>query len=146
MGRPLKKDVNGVSVIRSFATTEAGVKLQGFFTLDSGLRSDYQIVKQRGAKSFVVMRQATDNFTEAESIPLTINASNLRVGKLVSGQPAADGEIRMIGFTNQGQAADNGAVAIAKITKRVATDFSGTRYNWFLQNDSSEDYIVLTAI
>jgi len=146
MGRPLKKDVNGVSVIRSFATTEAGVKLQGFFTLDSGLQSDYQIVKQRGAKSFVVMRQATDNFTEAESIPLTINASNLRVGKLVSGQPAADGEIRMIGFTNQGQAADNGAVAIAKITKRVATDFSGTRYNWFLQNDSSEDYIVLTAI
>ncbi len=146
MGRPLKKDVFGTKVTRSFASTEVGIKLEGYFTADSGLQSDYQIVKQRGAKTFVVMRQATDNFTEAESIPLTITASNLRVGKLVSGEPAADGEIRMIGFTNQGQAADNGAVAIAKITKRVATDFSGNRYTWYLENDSSADYIVLTAI
>jgi hypothetical protein len=41
---------------------------------------------------------------------------------------------------------DTGLVAIAKITKRVATDFSGNRYTWFLENDSSADYIVLTAI
>jgi hypothetical protein len=138
--------VFGTSVTRSFATTEVGIKLEGFFTADSGLQSDYQIVKQRGAKTFVVMRQATDNFTEAESIPGSITSSNLRIGKLVSGQPAANGQIRMLGFTNQGQAADNGAVAIAKITKRIATGFNGTRYKWSLQNDSSADYIVLTAI
>jgi hypothetical protein len=35
---------------------------------------------------------------------------------------------------------------LAKITKRVATDFSGNRYTWYLENDSSSDYIVLTAI
>jgi hypothetical protein len=41
---------------------------------------------------------------------------------------------------------DQNLVAIAKITKRVATNFSGVKYNWFLENDSSADYIVLTAI
>jgi hypothetical protein len=42
----------------------------------------------------------------------------------------------------------NGAVPtpIAKITKRVATDFNAVRYNWQLVNDSTSDYIQLTAI
>ena len=35
---------------------------------------------------------------------------------------------------------------IAKITKRVATDFDGVRYTWRLENDSSADIIVLTPI
>jgi hypothetical protein len=144
MGRPLKKDVFGTKATRSFASAEAGIKLEGYF--GGALNTDYQIVKQRGAKTFVVMRQATDNFTEAESIPGSITGTNLEVGKLVATEPDANGEIRMLGFTNQGQAADNGVVAIAKITKRVATGFNGTRYKWSLQNDSSADYIVLTAI
>lgn len=147
MGRPLKKDVRGTKVTRSFASAEVGIKVEGYFTADGGtLRTDYQIVKQRGAKSYVVMRQATDNFTEAESIPGTITGTNLRVGKLVSGTPSADGEIRIVGFTNQGQAADNGAVAIAKLTKRIARDFSGNRYTWYVESDSSADYIILTAV
>jgi hypothetical protein len=41
---------------------------------------------------------------------------------------------------------DTGLVAIAKITKRVSKDFSGNRYTWYLESDSSADYIVLTAI
>jgi hypothetical protein len=41
---------------------------------------------------------------------------------------------------------DQNLVAIAKITKRVAINFSGVRYTWYLENDSSKDYIVLTAI
>jgi hypothetical protein len=41
---------------------------------------------------------------------------------------------------------DTGLVSLAKITKRVATDFSGNKYTWFLENDSSADYIVLTPI
>jgi len=142
MGRPLKKDVFGTNAIRSFATTEAGMLVQGFFTADSGLQEDYQIVKQRGAKTFVVMRQATDNFTDAES-QTNLTATNLRIGVLVSGQPAADGEIRIRGSVT-GQTP--GAVAIAKFTKRVATDFSGNRYTWVLDNDSSADVIILTAI
>jgi hypothetical protein len=50
-----------------------------------------------------------------------------------------------MGFTQPYQA-DANAVPIAKITKRVATDFSGVRYTWYLENDSSTDVIVLTAI
>ena len=142
MGRPLKKDVNGVKVTRSYASTEAGLKLEGYFTADSGLQTDYQIVKQRGKSTFVVLRQATDNFTEAESVS-SITGTNLRVGKLVATQPDADGEIRLLGSTN-GQTP--GTVAIAKITKRVATDFSGNRYKWYLDNDSSADVLVLVPI
>lgn len=142
MGRPLKKDVNGVKVTRSFASAEAGLKLEGYFTADSGLQSDYQIVKQRGKSTFVVLRQATDNFTEAESIS-SITSSNLRVGKLVATQPDADGELRLLGSTN---GLLPGTVAIAKITKRIATDFSGNKYKWYLDNDSSGDVLMLTAI
>ena len=143
MGRPLKKDVNGVNVIRSFATTQVGIKLEGYFTADSGLQTDYQIVKQRGKSTYVVMRQATDNFTDSESIPNTITGTNLRVGKLVTGTPAANGEIRIRGYV----ATNSGAlVSIAKLTKRIATDFSGNRYKWSLSNDSSNDYIVLIPV
>ena len=39
-------------------------------------------------------------------------------------------------------------VAIAKITKRVATDFSGNKYTWEISqfDDSTGDQILLTAI
>ncbi len=67
----------------------------------------------------------------------------VEIGKLVSGQPAAEGEIRILGSTD-GQSP--GTVAIAKLTKRVATDFSGNRYTWYLDNDSSADVLMLTAI
>lgn len=139
MGRPLFKDVNGVRVARSFTTSEAGILVQGYF---GSLASDYQIVKQRGAKTFVVLKTSTDEFTESESIG-TITGSNLKVGTLVSGTPAADGEIRILGSTT-GQTP--GDIAIAKITRRIATDFSGNRYTWYLDNDSSGDVLVLTAI
>jgi len=143
MGRPLHKDIFGTLVTRSFQSTEVGIKVAGYF--GGTLNTDYQIVKQRGKSTFVVMRQATDNFTEAESIPGSITGTNLRVGKLVSGTPSANGEIRIVGFTQPYQA-DGNSVAIAKLTKRIATDFSGNRYKWYLENDSSTDVIVLTAV
>ncbi len=142
MGRPLKKDVFGTKATRSFSGSEVGIKVEGYF--GGALNTDYQIVKQRGAKTFVVMRQATDNFTEAESIPGSITGTNLKVGKLVSGTPSSNGEIRITGYTDQGD--DATAVRIAKFTKRLATDFSGNRYKWRLDNDSSTDVLVLTAI
>ncbi len=33
-----------------------------------------------------------------------------------------------------------------KLTKRIATDFNGVRYKWAVVNDSTNDYIVLTAL
>jgi hypothetical protein len=143
MGRPLFKDVNGVKATRSYTTTQAGIKVQGYFTADGAtLRTDYQIVKQRGAKTFVVLRTATDEFTEAESVS-SISAADLRLGTLVSGTPSADGEIRILGSA-LGQTP--GEIAVKKLTRRLAYDFSDNKYTWYVDNDSSGDVLVLTAI
>jgi hypothetical protein len=140
MGRPLKKDVRGTNVIRSFTGTQAGILVQGYF--GGELQSDYQIVKQRGRSTYVVVRTDDDEFTDAESQG-SLTGTDLKVGKLVVDEPAANGEIRIRGSVT-GQTP--GEVSIAKLTKRIATDFSGNRYTWFLDNDSSADVIVLTAV
>ena len=140
MGRPLYKDKNGVKATRSYTTTQAGIKVQGYF--GGALATDYQIVKQRGARTFVVLRTATDEFTEAESIS-SITASNLKVGTTVSSTPAANGEIRILGSV-LGQTP--GEIAIRKLTRRLAYDFSNNKYTWYVDNDSSGDVLVLTAI
>ena len=146
MGRPLRKDVNGTDVIRSFGTntpgdSNAGIRLEGYF--GGSLANDYMIIKQRGAKTFVVLSESNDSFVDGESIKGP-DSADFETGVLVATQPAANGEIRMLGYDSAG----NNPVAIAKITKRVVTDFSGNRYNWYLTNfeDSSGDIIVLTAI
>jgi hypothetical protein len=131
MGRPLRKDVNGVDVIGTPASN-TGITVQFY---DASLRTDGVIIKQRGAKTFVV--------TQVGNIGDTSSGKYV-TARLVSGEPAAYGEMRLRGSTTGNL--DTGLVAIAKITKRVATDFSGVKYNWFLENDSSADYIVLTAI
>jgi hypothetical protein len=140
MGRPLKKDIYGTKVTRSFTGAQAGILVEGYF---GGSRTtDYQIVKQRGKSTYVVLKTSTDEFTEAEKVG-SITGTNLKVGKLVSGQPAANGEIRILGSTT-GQTP--GTTAIAKLTKRIATDFSGNRYKWYLDNDSSADVLVLIPV
>ncbi len=137
MGRPLRKDKNGVDVIRSRGTSgtdgTSGITLSGYFTADSGLNADYMIIKQRGAKTFVVAQVGNIGTTSAYTTAV-----------LKNGTPSAAGEMQMTGSTTGNL--DTGLVNIAKITKRIATDFSGNRYTWFLENDSSADYIVLTAL
>jgi hypothetical protein len=128
MGRPLRKDVLGVDAIGTFASN-TGIRVDIY---DSALRTDGVIIKQRGAKTFVCTRVGTIG-TGTAYAPYV----------LVSDTPNAAGEMRIVGYLN-GQGSS--PVQIRKITKRVATDWSGNRYKWTLQNDSSNDYIVLTAI
>ena len=127
MGRPLRKDVNGVDVIGTF-TGNSGIRVQAY---NAGtLGTAYYIIKQRGAKTYDVTTNGTDVFRCT----------------LVSDTPNANGEMMMYGFTNP---ADDGSMkVIAKLTKRVATDFDGNRYTWYLSQyqDSTGDVIVLTAI
>lgn len=127
MGRPLKKDVNGVDVIGTF-TGNSGIRVQSHD--GSTLSAASYIVKQRGAKTFVV----------------TANGTDLQTCTLTSTTPSAAGEMMMYGYTDPG--VDASLVVIAKITKRVATDFSGNRYTWYLSQyaDSTGDIIVLTAV
>jgi hypothetical protein len=128
MGRPLSKDVKGTDVRGSFAGANAGIKVA--FHDGSTVQTDGIIIKQRGARTFVVARVGT---------PLV---RYTRV--LVNGTPAA-GQMRMFGYVGQEGAAAN-EVNIRKITKRVATGFNNVNYTWFLENDSSADYIVLTPV
>jgi ribosomal protein L27 len=127
MGRPLRKDILGTDVIGTPAGTATGITVA--FHDGSTVREDGIIIKQRGARTFVVARIGTPGtkFTRV----------------LVDGVPAA-GQMRMRGSTTG--TLDTGLVSIRKITKRVATDFSGNKYTWKLENDSSADYIALTPI
>ena len=95
-----------------------------------------------------------------------------KVGKLVDTTPNADGEILIQGspVVGTGGAGGNsgGLVPIRKLTKRLAYGFpsvpvlsggihrgeddntasnhDGVRYTWYLESDSSADYIVLTQV
>jgi hypothetical protein len=128
MGRPLRKDVNGTDVIGTPAGAATGITVQ--FHDGTALRNDGIIIKQRGARTFVVARIGTPlvRFTAVTQ----------------STEPSAAGQMRVRGSTTG--LLDQDLVAIRKFTKRVATDFSGNRYTWFLENDSSLDYIVLTPV
>ena len=134
MGRPLRNDVNGVDVRGSYATPNAGIRCSFH---DGSLRTDGIIVKQRGARTFVVTRIA--NLGDPNIKDSTSTATCV----LVADQPSVAGTMRILGSTDDQVP---GTVAIAKLTKRIATDFSGNRYTWYLENDSSADIIRLTAI
>ena len=92
-----------------------------------------------------------------------------RTGKLVNTTPDADGEILIQGSpTGLLDEAAAGLVPIRKLTKRLAygfpsvpvlssgyyrgedsnaaTNHDGVRYTWYLESDSSADYIVLTQV
>lgn len=127
MGRPLRKDVNGVDVIGT-PVSNTGITVS--FHDGSSLRTDGIIIKQRGAKTFVVARVGS---------PTTLFTC-----VLTNGTPGASGEMQLTGSTTG--LLDGGLVNCAKITKRIFTDFSGNRYTWYLESDSSADYIVLTAV
>lgn len=150
MGRPLKKDVNGTDAINTPAGAATGITVQ--FYDGSTNQTDGIIIKQRGANSFVVAR---------------IGSPTTRyVCKLVNTTPNAAGEMYMTGYVGGNGA--NTIVPIAKITRRIAygfpsspvlsggfnrgedsnasTNHDATRYTWALENDSSADILVLTAI
>ena len=95
-----------------------------------------------------------------------------KVGKLVNDTPNANGEILMRGYNSagagQGVQVTANLVPIRKLTKRLAygfpsvpvlsggihrgeddntaTNHDGVRYTWYIENDSSADYIVLTQV
>ena len=136
MGRPLRKDVNGVDVIGTYGTassdSRAGIVVKFY---DASLRTDGVIIKQRGAKSFVVARIGSIGTTSAYTTAV-----------LKNGTPSAAGEMQIIAYLSGG--ADASAVNVAKITKRIITSFTGAKYTWRMTNfaDSTADQIELTAL
>jgi hypothetical protein len=128
MGRPVKRDVAGTLVFGDYTTTAVGIKVTAYFGGSS--RTDVFVVKQKGARRYLV--QDKSDSTQA-------------VCKLVSGNPAANGEMNLVGFTAPTEV-DANVVVLRNLKKRTATDFNNNRYTWILVNDSTADYIQLTLI
>jgi hypothetical protein len=153
MGRPLRKDVLGTDAINTPAGAATGITVE--FYDGSANRTDGVIIKQRGANSFQVCRIGDIGTGTA-----------YYVCKLVNTTPNAAGEMRILGYV--GGNGLNNQVPVAKITRRLAygfpsspvlsdgfnrgedsdaaTNHDATRYTWYLENDSSADILVLTAI
>jgi len=116
----------------------------------------------------------TANATATANTVTVTHFGAYQVGKLVDTTPNANGEILIQGSpvvgTGGGESAgaSAGLVPIRKLTKRLAygfpsvpvlsggihrgeddntaTNHDGVLYTWYLESDSSADYIVLTAI
>lgn len=126
MGRPLRKDVNGVDVIGNNvggAGIVVSARLPGFGSAKSGY-----IIRQLGARAYQVT-----------------NADGTDKCKLVESITDA-GQMVINGYNSSGE--DATATPIRKLQKRTAIDFSGNRYKWYLTNyqDSSGDQIILVPI
>ena len=81
MGRPLRKDVNGVDVLGTPASN-TGITVKFY---DASLRTDGVLIKQRGAKTFVVCQVGNIGTTSAYTTAV-----------LTNGTPSAAGEIFMV--------------------------------------------------
>jgi hypothetical protein len=131
MGRPVKKDVNGVQVFGTYASTNVGIRV--IANIGGTIRDDVYILKQKGARSYKVI-DVSDSAT-AQCRLVNKDSDKLSTGEmLMTGRVAAD--------SNQ---ATNGR-RIMKLNKRLATDFNGARYKWYMADDSGSDDILLVAL
>jgi hypothetical protein len=222
MGRALKKDRLGTDVLGLNNLGNTGIAVSGYF--GGALSTDYVLIKQRGANTYVVAKKETFtadtssgsplltsmsdqvevtigdelagvgiptgarvlSIDSATQITMTVNATApgtgvtvthfgaFQTGKLVDTTPNANGEILIQGSpvvgTGGGESAGTsaGLVPIRKLTKRLAygfpsvpvlsggihrgeddntaTNHDGVRYTWYLESDSSADYIVLSQV
>lgn len=126
MGRPVKRDVAGNLVFGDYTTASAGILVTAYFGGSS--HADCFIVKQKGARRYLVQDKSS---------------GEQAICKLVSSLGTTEKTMVMTGITNP---STDAGVAIAKLQKRLATDFSSNHYKWTLVNDSSADYILLTAV
>lgn len=124
MGRPIKKINFGPAT-----GAEVGILVSAMKT--DTARTSY-IIKQVGSNKYYAFNDTDGRF-------------KVELDDGTAGAADTAGTAVMVGYTSPVEA-DANAVAIKKLTQHIAIDFSGNRYKWDLQNDSSADIIVLTAI
>jgi hypothetical protein len=130
MGRPIKKLNLGTYV------GAIGIRCEAYIGSN---QTDAFIVKQVGSKRYIVQDES-------------VGVGSKTRAKLVAETPSATGEMRVTGYVVgtfvTSSPAVGGATAkyAAKITQRRFIASDGTRYKWELVNDSTQDYIALTAI
>jgi len=129
MGRPVKSDRNGVQVFGTYAGAAEGIRCEAY--IGGTNQTDVFIIKQLGARRYKVQE---------------VSGSVTARAKLVSGVPAAAGEMRLRGHLNGDPAQP---ITLSKLNKRTAASYTGARYKWVLNDDSAtgeEGRINLTLI
>jgi hypothetical protein len=130
MGRPVNK--------RYFGATDGSVGTEGNnFTVNVKVGSNAVsetgiILKQKGPRRFRVDDAADGSGNEG-----ICTLVNKAVGSL------AANEMMIQGFV---AGANGNVVRIAKLYNRTCRDFNNNRYKWTIVDDSSENYLELTAI
>jgi len=124
MGRPLNKRYFGATSGASDGRMPARVKI-GANSIANGI-----ILSQRSETKFRV----NDDITGA--------AGNTGVCTLVDKADPADNEMVVTGYV----AGTGDAINIRKFHNRTVIDFNSNRYSWEVQDDSTSNILVLTAI
>ena len=152
--------VNGSTTISSMSDqveVTVGDEISG-----AGIPSGARIVSLDSATTATISIAAT---ASASSVTVK-HWGAFQIGTTVDTTPNANGEILIQGSTSG--MVDANLVPIRKLTRRIAygfpsvpvlsggfqrgedsnasTNHDSTKYTWYLENDSSADYIVLTAI
>lgn len=94
------------------------------------------------AEGYITKQVGARRFKCQSSVPSSPPSTAVTC-KIVQGtnmDPVNDGEMTIIGLLN------GSPVALKKINFRTAADFSGNRYKWTLQDDSTATLLILTAI
>jgi hypothetical protein len=129
MGRPVKRDRLGTLVFGTYAGAAEGIRCEAY--IGGTNQTDVFIVKQLGARRYKVQE---------------VSGSVTARAKLVSGTPAAAGEMRLVGHLNGDPSQP---ITLSKLMKKTAISYAGTKYKWTLRDDSTsgeEGRIVLTTI
>ena len=130
MGRPINK--------RYFGLTAGSVGTEGNnITINCQVESNAEsaqgiILSQRSVRRFKVNDAA--NGTGNEGVCTLVDKAAGALGA---------NEMSIIGYLSTGGGT---SVRIAKMYNRTCRDFSNNRYQWAVTDDSSANYIVLTAI
>jgi len=156
---------NGLFTLTSMSTqaeVTVGDELSGI-----GIPAGARVVSIDSGTQITMDKAAT-----ASAAVTVTTIGEYQVGKLVDTTPNANGEILIQGYNStgagQGVQVTANLVSIRKLTKRLAygfpsvpvlsggihrgeddntaTNHDGVRYTWYLENDSSADYIVLTQV
>ena len=142
MGRPLKKDRLGTDAIRNGVGANVGIKVSGYFTT---LATDYSIVKQRGANTFVVARQfgmvsaVTGNTTSGSKTIASVSTDptdaqyEFTVGASIHGTGIPDGSVIESIVSSSSITISNAATATGA---GVALFYDGIRKVGKLVNDT----------
>ena len=128
MGRPLNKKYFGTP-----AGTELGITLTAFIPAAGTLgyisgtggssAVSSTIISQKGSRKYVVSNAQGEGKVTLANNPVPLQ-----------------GEAYLVGYDGMT------AVALKKLTARLAVDWNNVRYSWYLENDSTTDIIRLTAI